>query len=265
MYSLHRDLSLIGPRAAEIALTSSQYGSGFGVEEQFGHIGLRQPRRVFIDNSDDVGRLTVQRNLAGPSEGRTPGLAGLQERSSIDVHLLLGQITNDAAGQHALHEEIVLQYHGLAGSGPESLEYPTCRRRPLVPGKALDYCFHVHDTRDPITMSVSPVKRQRRPPIVSDQDYLLFETDRIEPGVEVSGVVDEPVRAGRRPARPPHSDQVGSETPSGIPDVSHDISPQVRAGGIAVEEYHRTACSSIDVGHLRVQDRSASPGMRVER
>jgi hypothetical protein len=88
---------------------------------------------------------------------------------------------------------------------------------------------------------------------MDDQDGLA-QVHGVEPGVEVAGMIDEPVGVGWRLARMPHADQVWSKTPSNVADVRNNVPPQVRGRRIAVQENDGLAFAHVYIAHLGVED-----------
>jgi hypothetical protein len=49
----------------------------FGIDERLGHIGLGEPPAVVLDHRDDVGGLSVDRDVARPRQRRAPVFTGV--------------------------------------------------------------------------------------------------------------------------------------------------------------------------------------------
>src|SRR5688572_21861737 len=92
MQSGHGDLGLVRPGPAELPLLADQDRARFGVDEQLRRRVLAgEPPAVRLDVGHDVGRLTLDGDLAGPRERRPAAFPRLLVRAAIDVHHLLGQ------------------------------------------------------------------------------------------------------------------------------------------------------------------------------
>src|SRR5215471_8371012 len=83
--------------------------TGLNLEEQLGHIALRQPVRRGGHDLDHIGGLAIDGDLPGPGQRRPPSLAGLRERPPILRHLLGGKGAYDGPWQDLLDEEVVSQ------------------------------------------------------------------------------------------------------------------------------------------------------------
>ena len=103
-----------------------------------------------------------------------------------------------------------------------------------------------------------PVKPQRRAPVVHHQRDRAGQPHRLEPGIEVSRVIREAVRARGRLAGVAHADQVGGQAMVVALDPGDDVAPEVRGGRVAVQEHHRRARPRRDIGHLGVEDGRAT-------
>src|SRR5215467_13346226 len=79
----------------------------------------------------------------------------------------------------------------------------------------------------------------------------------VEQGIEVAAVLDEAVRAGatvRELVRVAHADQVGGDAAASWLQMRQHVPPQVRRGGIAVQEHDGIALSHLHVRHLAAED-----------
>ena len=245
------------------ALGSGEYGSGLGVDEQLRNFGVGEPAGVFVNYFDHVGRFAVQRDIAGPGERGSARFARFEVWFAVHSHFLVAEIADYAARQDSLDKDVVFQNHEFAGVGAKSLEYTASGVWPLIPSEALDYRFHVGDSGDALRVSARPVERQRGAPVVADQsDSVEFEG--VEPGVEVAGVIYEPVRAGRHFAGISHSDEIGRKAARASTDMRNYVTPQIRACGVAMQEYDRRALACIHVGYFGVKDVGAFSWMWVE-
>ena len=66
MDALDRNLGLIRPGAADLALAANQDCARLGVNKQFVHIALGEPLPVRLYDGNDIRRFALYRNLAGP-------------------------------------------------------------------------------------------------------------------------------------------------------------------------------------------------------
>ena len=124
--------------------------------------------------------------------------------------------------------------------------------------------FHVHDARDAVRVAARPVEPEARPPVVQHQRdrrrAVVREPDRLEPRIQVRGVLVERVRAadGQAPAFA-HADQVGREAAPERRHVRDHVAPQVRAGRVPVQKHDRgvrimPVIGRLGVRHFRLQD-----------
>src|ERR1700736_6008785 len=90
-----------------------------------------------------------------------------------------------------------------------------------------------------------------------DEGDVFPQAQGVEPGVEIARVIDEAVGGVPGLARTAHTHQVGSQATPAPLDMGNDIAPEVRGGGIAVQEDHRLTTSGIDVRHVRIEYRHA--------
>jgi hypothetical protein len=99
---------------------------------------------------------------------------------------------------------------------------------------------------------------------VEDEGDALGDAQRLQQGVEVAAVLDDGVgaRAARRQlVRVAHPDQVGGDQAAESLEVREDVAPQVRGGGVAVQEDDGVALADVDVGHRPAQDPGALLGV----
>src|SRR5207245_1806100 len=79
----------------------------------------------------------------------------------------------------------------------------------------------------------------------------------LEQGVEVAAVLDEAIRAGatvRQLVGVAHADQVGGDAAASWLQVRQHVAPEVRRGGIAVQQHDGVALSHLHVRHLAAED-----------
>ena len=254
------DLGLVGPGAAEFELRAVEDRAGLGLDQQFGDVALAEEVGVGLDDFDDIGGLAGDGDFARPGEGGAAAFAGLAVGQAVDLHLIIGQPAQDAAGQHTLDEDVLFQHHLFASLGAEALEDAGGGFGPFVPGDGADDGLHVDEAFDALGVAAGPVEAERGAPVVDHEGEVVAEVHAVEPGVEPLGVVDEAVGAGGRGAGLPHADQVGREAARDVGAVGHDVAPEVGGGGVAVEEDDWVARALVDVGHRGFADGQALAG-----
>jgi hypothetical protein len=94
---------------------------------------------------------------------------------------------------------------------------------------------------------------------MENQDHVSVDPERLNPGVEVSLVIDEAVAAVRGRPGIAHADIVARQATSERQQVGDDVSPQVGRCGIVMQEDDRVAPADIDIGHLRAEHRHVFP------
>jgi hypothetical protein len=113
-------------------------------------------------------------------------------------------------------------------------------------------------------MAGGPVKGERAAPVDADQ-HDAIEAQRIEPRIEIVGVIDEPVR-DVGPARAAHADEVRGEAARPLAHMGHHVAPQMRRGRVAVKEHERrgprTAILVVHGGVEHVDGRHRAPPRR---
>src|SRR5208282_6911917 len=80
--ALDRDLALIRPSPAILALRAGEDRAGLGVDEQLRRRALLEPFRIAVSDSDDIRGFALERNFARPRERRAPRFARLRKRLS---------------------------------------------------------------------------------------------------------------------------------------------------------------------------------------
>src|SRR6266853_4015141 len=106
-------------------------------------------------------------------------------------------------------------------------------------------------------LAVGPVKAESRASVMDDEGDPLAHIQGLEQGVEVAAVLDEAIRAGatvRQLVGVAHADQVGGDTAASWLQVRQHVAPQVRRGGIAVQQHDGVALSHLHVRHLAAED-----------
>ncbi len=84
----------------------------------------------------------------------------------------------------------------------------------------------------------------------------MADTQRFQRRIEILPMFDELValRTGMLELFGiAHADQIKRDAPSQVPDMRHDVAPQVRRGWVAVLKYDRVALAHFDIGHLLAQ------------
>jgi hypothetical protein len=108
------------------------------------------------------------------------------------------------------------------------------------------------------------IEAERRAPIVYvDERDVVVQAQRVEPGVEIAGVIGEAIGVRRRFARLAHADQVGRETASVAADIRNDVAPQIGRRGITVQEDDRVAFAGVHVTHFTIDYGDAPSRVRV--
>src|SRR5262245_40786443 len=105
----------------------------------------------------------------------------------------------------------------------------------MVPALRPHDRLHVRDALYGIAVAVGPVKAKRRAPVVDDERDPLVNTQVVEQGIEVTAVLDEPIRSGstvRQLVGLAHTDQIGGDAAAVWLEVRQHIAPEVRRGGI---------------------------------
>src|SRR5581483_11255567 len=140
--------------------------------------------------------VAVEWDLARPGERRAARFTGVAERLPVRVHLVRGQLAEDAAGQDALYEDVALEDELVAGGRAERLEDVAGRVGPLRPRERPDDRLHVAETANRRPVAVRPVESERRSPVVQHERHVLRDPDRIEERIEIPPVLDEAIRPG---------------------------------------------------------------------
>src|SRR5262249_32095795 len=146
-------------------------------------------------------------------------------------------------------------------SYPRSTKPPKYLARflgPFVPGQRLDDRFHESDCSHTIRVAARPVKPERGTPVVDHQGD-AFERQRVVPGVEIAGVIDEAASdAGL--AGLAHADEIGGEAPARGLESRDDVAPEVGRRGIAVQEDDRITAPRLAGAHPGIEDRDVAIG-----
>src|SRR5262249_21126927 len=194
-------------------LAAGEDSTGLGLQEQLGHTARLQPVRVSIHDRSHVGGVALDGDLSGPRQRRPSALPGFGERPRVFRHFLVGELAQDCPWQDLLNEEVVLEDHLLAGLGTQRLQdWAHSELVPVVPILPPHHRLHIRDALHGIAVAVGPVEAESRTPVMDDQGDALAHIQSLEQGVEVTTVLDEPIRA--RPTVSQlvgiaHADQVG--------------------------------------------------------
>jgi hypothetical protein len=201
--------------------------AGFGVDEQLRDVGGRQPFSVSRDDLDDVFRLAVDRQLAWPGQSRpTPGGSRNGRRYSPSSPGSSGRTM--ASGRTRRTRCPGRPGRSLPGSAGRRTPAGRARagRRARTAGDRL----HVSDALDRARVTAGPAEPESAAPVVQDQCHPLDGADLVEERVQVSAVVDEPVRPIQSGVRVAHADQVGCDAATQRLDVRNHVAPPVGRG-----------------------------------
>src|SRR5262245_14190795 len=92
---------------------------------------------------------------------------------------------------------------------------------------------------------------------MDDEGDPLVHIQGLEQGVEIAAVLDEAIRTGttvRQLIGVAHADQVGGDAAAEWLQVRQHVAPEVRRGGIAVQQHDGVAVAHIHVRHLAAED-----------
>ncbi len=251
---LHGERDDVLARPGDHGLPHQKGRRGVEGQQQLRHFrAAGQPTAVRLHPGDHLGRVAVDRRHPGPGQHRAAALRR-RERLPVGPDLLLAQRVEHPAPEGRLDEDVPLQHEFLADTGrTERLGAGTGGRRQLLGGQRLEEGLQQHDPGDPVRIPGRPVEGQGAAPVVADEDDPV-EAQRLEPGVQVAGLVVEAV-VDVRLAGGPHADQVGREHPGPAGEVRDDVAPEVGRGGVAVQEHHGRAAragSGVQVGEMGV-------------
>lgn len=184
----------------------------------------------------DIGWLACDRQLTGEGEDGTAALPR-RKRRAIGRHLLLAQRAHDAAGQHALNEGIRLQNHRLALALRPELAEGLARRVGLVkilPARHRSDELHEGEAAHEGRTARGEMKCERSAPILGNE-ISRGQAELFNQRIKVAGVINEAVGdvglAGLAEA-----DEVGRDAMRDRRHQRQDVAPDVRGGGIAVQE-----------------------------
>jgi len=159
-----------------------------------------------------------------------------------------------AERQEILDEEILLQDQVFSVGGALRFEEGARRFRPLVPGRERPHdSLHVDDRPDSFRMSLRPVKAERGPPVVDDENHFLVERELLEPRVEIAPMIDEPVGAVRSRAGIAHADVVRRKAATERQQIRNDVAPEIGGCGVAVQKHDRITLADVDVGDVGIE------------
>ncbi len=257
------DLGLVGPCAAELALSSGQDGARLGIDEQLGDVRRRgEPFGVVGADGVDIGGLSADRDLPWPHQHREAILAGCRERSAVLVHLLVAQLSQHRGGQDALDEHVALEDHLLTGSRAQALEDRARDLRPVLPARDRpDDRLHVGDRANAVGVTPGPVEAERAAPVVQHEDDVLGGAEGFQQPVEELAVAHERVSllvVRRELVRVAHADEIRGDAAPVADELGHGRAPQERRCRIAVQEHDRRPLAKLDVGHPAAEQRRRS-------
>src|SRR5262245_60342372 len=92
---------------------------------------------------------------------------------------------------------------------------------------------------------------------MDDEGNSLVHTEGLEQGVKVAAVLDEPIRAGatvRQLVGVAHANQVGGDAAASWLQVRQHVTPEIRRGGVAVQQHDGVALSHLHVRHFAAED-----------
>lgn len=116
------------------------------------------------------------------------------------------------------------------------------------------------EDRDPphlIGSRPSQGERHDASPVVTNERELV-DCDRVEKGLEVGQVIDQPVTPIGR-TRGAHANEIDRDCPVTLySDNGRNIAPQVGRGGIAVQEQHQWARADLREAHHAAERRYKS-------
>jgi hypothetical protein len=90
-----------------------------------------------------------------------------------------------------------------------------------------------------------------------DEGDPLVQIQGLEQGIQVAAVLDEAIGAGatvRQLVGVAHADKVGGDAAASWLQVRQHVAPEVRRGGIAVQQHDGVARSHVHVRHLATED-----------
>src|SRR5216684_8319346 len=177
--TLDRDLALIRPFAAEVALAPGQDRARLRIDEELAHGASAEPLRVFVYDRDDVGGLAVDWNLPRPRERRAARFACFDVGLAINRHLGVGNFAHHRERQDALDEDVLLKDYFFARGTAHRLENSARPLLPVGPSKGSDDRLHVCDSLDRRLITIRPMKAQRRAPVMHDERNALSKLERV--------------------------------------------------------------------------------------
>jgi hypothetical protein len=128
----------------------------------------------------------------------------------------------------------------------------------MVPALRRQDRLHIRDTLHGLAVAVGPVEAEGRTPVMDDEGDPLVHTQGFEQGVEVAAVLDEAIRAGatvRQLVGVSHANQVGGDAAASWLQVRQHVAPEVRRGGIAVQQHDGVALPHLHFSRSRIRRR----------
>jgi hypothetical protein len=92
---------------------------------------------------------------------------------------------------------------------------------------------------------------------MDDEGDPLAHIQGLEQSVEVAAVLDEAIRAGatiRQLVGVTHADQIGSDAAASWLQVRQHVAPEIRRGGITMQQHDGVALSDLHVCHFSAED-----------
>ncbi len=123
----------------------------------------------------------------------------------------------------------------------------------MVPALRRHDRLHERDSLQGLAVAVGPVEAESRAPVMDDEGDPLAHIQGVEQGVEVAAVLYEAIRAGSTITQfvgVAHADQVGGDAVQ----VRQHVAPEIRRGGITMQQHDGVALSDLHVRHLPAQD-----------
>ena len=116
-------------------------------------------------------------------------------------------------------------------------------------------------------MPIRPIEAERRTPVVNHEGDVAGHIQPVEQPVQVLAVFHEAVAAGagfRELLRIAHADEVWRDAPPQSLQVRHHVAPQVRRGGIAVQEHDGVARAGLHIRHALAKNIGVALGIALQ-
>jgi hypothetical protein len=92
---------------------------------------------------------------------------------------------------------------------------------------------------------------------MDDEGDPLAHIQGLEQGIEVAAVLDEAIRTGaaiRQLVGVPHADQIGGDAAASWLQIRQHVAPEIRRGGITMQQHDGLALSHHHIRHLSAED-----------